>query len=169
MAAISMYRASTSVFTHLLHNLSSILDKTVEQADARKIDHSALLLARLAPDMLTFTRQIQIATDNAKGCIARLAGVEIPKYEDDEASFADLKGRIHKTVAFIATVPAAALDGTEAKSITLKVGPTEVQFSGIDYLLNFATMNVYFHVTTAYAILRHNGIAIGKRDFLGTS
>ncbi len=167
MTAISMYRASTPVFTNLLNNLKAILDKTVEQADARKIDHSALLLARLAPDMLTFTRQIQIATDHAKGCIARLAGVEIPKYADDEASFADLKGRIDKTVAFIATVPAAALDGTEAKAITLKVGPNDIEFSGIDYLLNFATMNIYFHSTTAYAILRHNGIAIGKRDFLG--
>ncbi len=167
MAAISMYRASTPVFTKLLDNLHAILDKAVAQADARKIDHSALLLARLAPDMLTFTRQIQIATDNAKGCVARLAGFEIPKYEDDEASFTDLKGRISKTVAFMATIPAAALDGTEAKPIKLKVGSNEMEFAGIDYLFDFATMNVYFHVTTAYAILRHNGIAIGKRDFLG--
>jgi hypothetical protein len=169
MAAISMYRASTPVFTNLLRNLNAILDKAVEQADARKIDHNALLLARLAPDMLTFTRQIQIATDNAKGCVARLAGAESPKYEDNEASFAELKQRIDRTIAFMATIPAAALDGTEAKTIKLKVGPNELEFSGIDYLLNFATMNVYFHVTTAYAILRHNGIAIGKRDFLGNA
>lgn len=167
MSAISMYRASAPVFTRLLRNLGAFLDKAVAHADARKIEHNTLLTARLAPDMLHFTKQVQVATDHAKGCIARLAGVEVPRYEDNEASFADLKARLAKTIAFIETIKPEQLNGTEDKDITLQLGPRTVEFKGIDYLLNNATMNVYFHVTTAYAILRHNGVELGKRDFIG--
>jgi hypothetical protein len=167
MPAISMHRASVPVFTRLLTSLDKILDKAVVYADAKKIDHNTLLTARLAPDMLHFTRQIQIATDNAKGCVARLAGVDIPKYDDNEASFADLKARIAKTLAFMAAIKPEQVNGSEDKPIKLKLGPNEYEFTGMDYLLNMASMNVYFHVTTAYAILRHNGLDIGKKDFLG--
>ncbi|MGE0115099.1 MAG: DUF1993 family protein [Steroidobacteraceae bacterium] len=167
MSTISMYHASAPVFTRLLKNLSAILDKAVAHADAKKIEHNTLLTARLAPDMLHFTKQVQIATDHAKGCIARLAGIEVPKYEDNEASFADLKARLARTIAFIETIQPEQLNGTEDKDITLQLGPRTVEFKGIDYLLNNATMNTYFHVTTAYAILRHNGVELGKRDFIG--
>ena len=167
MSAVSMYRASAPVFTRLLTNLGTILDKAVVYADAKKIDHNTLLTARLAPDMLHLIKQVQIATDNAKGCVARLAGVEIPRYEDNETSFADLKARIGKTLAFIATLKPEQINGSEDKKINLKLGPNEYEFSGVDYLFNMASMNVFFHVTTAYAILRHNGLDIGKKDFIG--
>ncbi|MGD9842215.1 MAG: DUF1993 family protein [Steroidobacteraceae bacterium] len=167
MPAISMYRASVPVFTRLLKNLDVILDKAVVYADAKKIDHNTLLTARLAPDMLHLIKQVQIATDNAKGCVARLAGVEIPKYDDKEASFAELKTRIANTLEFIASFKPEQINGSEDKNISLKLGPNEFEFTGLDYLFNLATMNVYFHTTTAYAILRHNGLDIGKRDFIG--
>lgn len=167
MTAISMHRACVSVFVRLLDNLDGLLDKAVASADARKIDHTVLLTARLAPDMLHLIKQVQIATDNAKGCAARLAGIEIPKYEDNEASFADLKARIAKTIAFLNSVKPEQLNGSEDKQIVLQLGPTSREFVGLDYLLNFATANVYFHVTTAYDILRHNGVDIGKKDFIG--
>jgi uncharacterized protein len=167
MPAISMYNASVPVFTRLLKNLDKIIDKAVMYADNKKIDHNALLTARLAPDMLHFIKQVQIAADNAKGCAARLAGVEIPAYEDNEASFADLKARIAKTLAFLASIKPEQLDGSEDKDIVLQFGPNKFEFKGLDYLLYFANMNVYFHVTTAYDILRHNGLDIGKKDFVG--
>ncbi|MGC3980338.1 MAG: DUF1993 domain-containing protein [Steroidobacteraceae bacterium] len=167
MPAISMYRASVPVFTRLLKNLDVILDKAVVYADSKKIDHNALLTARLAPDMFHLIRQVQIATDNAKGCVARLADAEIPKYEDNEASFADLKARLAKTIAFLESFKPEQVDGTEDKNIVLKMGPNTREFKGIDYLLGHASMNVYFHVTTAYNILRHNGLEIGKKDFIG--
>ena len=167
MTTISMYRASVPVFTQALSNLNTILGKASAYADTKKIDHSALLTARLAPDMLTFIRQIQIATDNAKGCVSRLAGVDIPKYEDNETSFADLKTRLEKTIAYLASFKPEQLNGSEDKDITLSFGPNTFNFKGLDYLLSFAIANVYFHVTTAYAILRHNGLEIGKRDFMG--
>jgi uncharacterized protein len=168
MTTISMYSASVPVFSKLLKNLDAIIDKAVVWADAKKIDHKVLLDARLAPDMLPFSAQIQIATDNAKGCIARLAGVDIPKYADNEASFADLKARLAKTIAFMESIKPDQLNGSEEKSIELKFGPTfAMTFKGMDYLLHFASGNVYFHVTSAYAILRHNGLDIGKKDFLG--
>jgi len=164
---ISMYRASVPVFKQMLKSLDAILDKAVEYAERRKIAPHVLLSARLAPDMLDFTKQIQIASDNAKGISARLAGSEPPKMEDNEQTFADLKARIQKTVAFLDTLSPSQIDGSEEREIRLKLGPQEVQFKGIDYLLGFGLPNFLFHVTTAYDILRHNGLEVGKRDFLG--
>lgn len=167
MTTISMYSASVPVFTRLLKNLDGFLDKAVVYADSKKIEHNTLLTARLAPDMFHLIKQVQIATDNAKGCVARLAGVDVPAYEDKEASFADLKARIAKTLTFINSFKPEQLDGSEDKNIVLNFGPMKFEFTGLNYLLHFATMNVYFHVTTAYNILRHNGLDIGKKDFIG--
>lgn len=167
MTTISMYNASVPVFTRLLKNLNGLLDKAVVYADGKKIEHNTLLTARLAPDMFHLIKQVQIATDNAKGCVARLAGVEVPKYDDNEATFADLKARLAKTLAFLATIKPEQVNGSEDKDIVLNFGTIKLEFKGLDYLLNFATMNVYFHVTTAYGILRHNGVDIGKKDFIG--
>ncbi len=167
MPTISMYRASIPVFTRILNNLNSILDKAVAYADANKIDHNALLNARLAPNMFALTRQVQIVTDQIKGCVSRLAGVEIPRYEDTEQTFAELKTRLDKTLTYISTFKPEQINGTEDKNISLKVAGNQVEFKGLDYLLNSVTMHVYFHYTTAYAILRHNGLVIGKGDFLG--
>jgi hypothetical protein len=162
-----MYQASVPVFTRMLTNLSAILKKAEDDATARKIDPGVFLTARLAPDMLTLTKQIQIASDAAKGCLARLAGIETPSFPDTETSFAELQDRIKKTIDFAATVTASHLDGTEEKIITLKLPSGEINMPGQAFLLNFATPNFYFHVTTAYAILRHNGVQIGKMDYLG--
>ena len=164
---ISMYQVSAPRFIHTLGNLSAILDKAAAHAEAKKIDPLALTSFRLYPDMFPFTRQIQIACDAAKGAVARLAGVENPKHEDTEKTFEELKARIAKTIAFIKTVKAEQIDGTEDKEIALKVGGKDLKFSGVQYLLGFAQPNFYFHVATAYNILRHNGIEIGKTDFLG--
>jgi uncharacterized protein len=168
---ISMYAASVGSFTRLLTNLDKILDKTVAWADSRRIEHSVLLNARLAPDMFSLTRQVQIMSDNAKGTVARLAGIDPPAFEDNEQSFADLKARVAKTLAFLQTVKEAQLEGSEDRAITLQVGPpgnkTTFNFTGLDYLLGWGTPNVYFHYTAVYAILRHNGLDIGKRDYLG--
>jgi hypothetical protein len=164
---ISMYQSSTPRFVAMLNNLSAILDKAQAHAEAKKIDALALTGFRLFPDMLPMTRQVQIACDSAKGAIARLAGVEIPKHEDSEQTIEDLKARIAKTVAFIQTIKAAQIDGTEDKDITLKIGGKDTVFKGMPYLLGFAYPNFYFHITTAYNMLRHNGIEIGKKDFLG--
>lgn len=167
MSNISMYRASVPVFTRMLKNLDAILDKAVIYADNKKIEHNTLLTARLAPDMVHLIKQVQIATDMTKGCVGRLAGVDIPKYEDNEASFADLKARIAKTVVFLQSIKPEQVDGSDDKNIVLQLGSHKFEFTGLDYLLNFATPNAYFHVTTAYGILRHNGLDIGKRDFTG--
>ena len=167
MSAISMYAASVPVFIKNLKNLSAILDKAAAWAVTKKIDEKYLITARVAPDMLPFSKQIQIATDGVKGCAARLAGVEIPKYEDTEANLADLKARITKTIAFLETFKPEQINGSEGKTIELKFGPSSFSFSGLDYLLTFVNPNMYFHLTTAYAILRHNGLEIGKKDFLG--
>jgi hypothetical protein len=168
---ISMHNASVGVYTKLLTNLVAILDKTETWVAERKLDPNAILLSRLAPDMFTFTRQVQIATDMAKGTAARLAGQEPPRFEDNEASFADLKARVAKTIAFLQGLPAAAIDGSEGRAITLKLGPpgkqTEFNFTGLDYLQGFGTPNVYFHYSMVYALLRHNGLEIGKRDYVG--
>jgi hypothetical protein len=164
---ITMYQASVPVFERTLKALDVILDKASAYATERKIDPTVLLTARLYPDMFALTRQVQIATDHAKGASARLGGVAVPSFTDNEASFADLKARIAKTLEFIATVKPAQIDGSEARDITLKAGPRELNFKGQDYLLFFALPNFYFHVTTAFAILRHNGVPIGKLDFLG--
>ena len=165
--SLSMYQAGIPVAIRSLNNLSAIIDKAAAQCAARKIDESVLVNFRLAPDMLPFSRQIQIASDIVKGGAARLAGVEVPSYEDTEASFDDLKARIAKTVAFLQSFKPAQIDGTEDKAITLKGRTGDRNFTGVDYLTNFVLPNLFFHITTAYAILRHNGIEIGKKDFLG--
>jgi hypothetical protein len=162
-----MYQVSVPVFLKMLGNLAAILDKSAAFAEAKKIDPSVLLGYRLAPDMLSLTRQVQIAADHAKRGAARLAGIEAPAYEDNEASFAELKARIDKTVAFINTVKPAQIDGSEAREITLKLGGNSKTLTGQTYLLHNALPNFFFHVTTAYAILRHCGVEIGKSDFLG--
>ena len=164
---ISMYQASAPRFVNILKNLSAILDKAQAYADARKIDPTVLTSSRLYPDMFTLARQVQTACDTAKGAVARLAGIEIPKYEDTEQTLADLKARIAKTIDFIGTVKAAQIEGSEDKSIVLKIRGQDVNYTGMQYLLGFAHPNFYFHVTTAYDILRHNGVEIGKRDYIG--
>jgi hypothetical protein len=165
---ISMYQASAPRLANSLTNLSTILDKAAAHAEAKKIDPSVLLQSRLYPDMLPLLRQVQISSDNAKGAVARLAGVEVPKYEDTEETIADLKQRLAKTIDFVSSFKPAQIDGSEEKDIHLKLGPTEVTFKGMQYLLGFVLPNFYFHVVTAYDILRHNGVEIGKRDFIGT-
>jgi hypothetical protein len=162
-----MYDASLAPFTRMLGNLSAILQKAEAYAAERKIEPSVLLNARLAPDMLPLISQVQIASDSVKGCAARLAGIDIPSYPDSENSFAELQARIAKTQAFLGSVAAAQLEGSEGKPITLNFPGMELQFTGQEYLLHFVLPNFYFHLTTAYAILRHNGLDIGKMDFLG--
>ena len=164
---ITMYQASAPRFVNVLNNLAGILDKAQAHAEARKIDPLVLTASRLYPDMFALCRQVQIACDTAKGAVARLAGVEVPKYEDSEQTFAELKARIAKTIAFIETLKPAQVDGSEERDIALKLGPREVQWKGMQYLLGFALPNFYFHVTTAYGILRHNGVELAKRDFIG--
>jgi uncharacterized protein len=165
---ISMYQASAPRFANTLKNLSAILDKTQAHVEAKKIDPAVLLASRLYPDMLPLVRQVQIASDNAKGAVARLAGVEVPKYDDTEETIAELKARIAKTIDFVSSIKPAQIDGSEEKDIHLKLGPREVDWKGMQYLLGFALPNFYFHVVTAYDILRHNGVEIGKRDYIGT-
>ena len=164
---ISMYQASAPVFDKMLGNLSAILAKAATWAEGRKIDPAVLLSSRLAPDMFTLTRQLQISCDFAKGTCARLAGVDPPKYEDNEASFADFQARITRTRQFIATLKAAQIDGSEDRQINIKAGQREMSFKGQTYLIGYALPNFYFHYTTAYAILRHNGLDLSKGDFIG--
>jgi hypothetical protein len=164
---ISMYSASVPIYKAMLSNLAHILDKGAAHAEARKFDPVALLQYRLAPDMLTFTKQIQIACDAAKNGIARISGVEAPKFEDNEASFPELKARIQKTLDFLATVPRDSVDGTEEKEITFPIGREKTRtMTGEAYLKHWSLPNLFFHVTTAYAILRHNGVELGKQDYL---
>ena len=164
---ISMYQASVPRFVNILGNLSNILDKAQAHIDAKKIADASLTAYRLFPDMLPMTTQVQIACDAAKGVVARLAGVAIPAFEDNEATLADLKTRVAKTIAFIQTITPAQIDGTEDKDITIKRGEKETHYKGMQFLLGHAIPNFYFHVSTTYNILRHNGVEIGKRDFLG--
>jgi uncharacterized protein len=164
---ISMYQASAPAFTRMLVQLKVIVDKAAATAAAKKVDESVYLAARLYPDMLPMGRQIHIACDFAKGCCARLAGMEVPKYEDNEVTFADFQARIDKTIAFMATISAAQIDGQEDRDINITIAGKPVTFKGQPYLIHFALPNFYFHLTTAYAILRHNGVDIGKGDFLG--
>jgi len=164
---ISMYQASVPRFVNILGNLSNILDKAQVHVDAKKLDTATLTTYRLFPDMLPMTEQVQIACDAAKGVVARLAGVEIPVYEDNEKTLADLKARIVKTIAFIQTVTPGQIDGTEDKEIVIKRSDKETRYKGMQFLLGHALPNFYFHVTTTYNILRHNGVEIGKRDYLG--
>ena len=164
---ISMYQASVPRFVNILGNLSGILDKAQAHVEAKKLADASLTAYRLFPDMLPMTTQVQIACDTAKGVVARLAGVAIPAFEDKETTLADLKARIAKTIAFMQTVTPAQIDGTEDKEIVVKRGDKETRYQGLQFLLGHATPNFYFHITTAYNILRHNGVEIGKRDFLG--
>jgi hypothetical protein len=164
---VSMYAASVPCFAKSLRALDGILLKAQAHAEAKKIDPLVLLSSRLFPDMFALTRQVQIASDHAKGATARLAGIEVPKYEDGEQSFQDLRDRISRTLAFIESVDAALIEGSENRQIALKVGAHELSFQGMDYLLGFALPNFHFHVVTVYNILRHNGVEIGKRDYLG--
>ena len=165
--AISMYQASAPRFANTLKNLSAILDKAQAHCEAKKIDPLALTQARLFPDMFALARQVQIACDTAKGAVARLAGVEIPKHEDTEQTIPELKARIAKTLDFVQSVSAEKVDGSEDKEIVLKMRDREVKFTGMQYLLGHAYPNFYFHAVTAYDILRHNGVEVGKRDFIG--
>jgi hypothetical protein len=161
-----MYDASVPVFRQMLGSLSAILAKAETHAQEKKIEQ-ALLQARLFPDMFPLARQVQVAADFAKGACARLAGVEVPRYDDTETTLAELRQRIAKTLAFIDSLPQDAIEGSAARDITTSAGPNSRQFKGQPYLLHYALPNFYFHTTTAYAILRHNGIEIGKKDFVG--
>jgi len=164
---ISMYQASVPYFLHMLGNLKKLLAKGAAHAEARKFDPMVLFNARLAPDMLPLVRQVQIASDNAKGCAARLAGIDPPKFDDSETIYAQLTERIDKTLAFLKTVKQEQVDGSEGRDIVLKFPNQTLEFKGLGYLTGFAIPNFTFHVVTAYNILRHNGVAIGKSDFLG--
>ena len=166
--SFSMSQASLSVFKIGLNALSAILDKAEDYAKARKFEATALLTSRLAPDMFALTRQVQIATDQAKNGSARLAGVEPPRYEDNETTIDQLKARIAKTVAYLKTLDPKEIDSSADRKITFPLGPTNKgHMKGDDYLNHFVLPNFYFHLTTAYAILRHSIIDLGKRDFLG--
>ena len=164
---LSMYQASVPVFLRTLAALSAVLDKAAAHAAQRKIDPSVLLNTRLFPDMFPLVRQVQLTADFAKGASARLAGVEVPKFADSEATFDDLKARIAKTIDFVKTLKPAEIDGSEARDITIPVGGQPRTFKGQPYLLHFALPNFFFHAATAYDILRPCGVEIGKRDFIG--
>ena len=165
--SLSLYQACVPSFVRMFGNLSAILAKAEAYCMERKIDPSVLLNARLAPDMHPLTRQVQIASDLAKGCVARLAGIEPPSFADNESSFAELQARIGKTLDFVKSVTAEQIEGGEGREISLKFPNAEFNFTAPDYVVHFVLPNFYFHVTTAYAILRHNGLAIGKMDYMG--
>ena len=165
--SISMYQASVPTLIQALKALSGVLDKGAKHAEAKGIDPAVLLGSRLYPDMFPLTRQVQIASDNAKGPAARLAGMEPPKFDDNEASFADLQARIAKTIDFLQGLKPAQIDGSEDRQIVLQMRAGPLEFKGQAYLLHFAMPNFYFHCATVYAILRHNGVEVGKKDFLG--
>jgi hypothetical protein len=164
---ISMYQASVPLMTRMLTNLRGIVQKAADHAKAKKIDESALLNARLFPDMFVFTRQVRLACDFARGTGARLAGAEPPAYEDNEQSLAELVARIERSIEYLGTLKAQQIDGSETREIVRPVRGEPKKFTGINYLLQFALPNFFFHVTTAYAILRHSGIEIGKTDYIG--
>jgi uncharacterized protein len=164
---LSMHRASVPLFRQGLFALSAILDKTDVQCAERKIDPAVLMADRLAPDMFPFTRQVQLACDFAKNGTARLAGREPLKFEDVEKTIPELKDRIARTLAYLETVPAAEVDGSEERTITLNIAGQSMAFQGQPYVVHFVLPNFYFHLTAAYLILRHNGIQIDKRDFIG--
>jgi uncharacterized protein len=163
----SMHSASVPIFLRLFDNLGHWLDKAEAHAVAKKFDPQVYLSARLAPDMLPFTKQIQIACDGAKFGVSRLAGIEAPKFDDNEASLAELRERVRATVEFIRSVPAGQIDGTEDKDVTIPRHDGTMTMKGEAYLKHFVLPNFYFHMTTAYALLRHNGVELGKKDFLG--
>jgi hypothetical protein len=165
--SLSMYQSTIPVFIHGLTNLAAILKKGAEHAEARKIDPAVLIQSRLAPDMFPLARQVQIASDVVKGGGARLAGVEVPSFADTETTFPELQERIAKTIAFLKTLTPAQIDGSEERTVTLKVGGEPLEFKGAAYLFQFVLPNLHFHTTVAYSILRHNGVGLGKADFLG--
>jgi hypothetical protein len=164
---LSMYQASVPVFIRMLNNLAAILEKAAAHCEARKIDPAALLSYRLYPDMFVFARQVQVATDHARNGAARLAGMEAPEMEKTEQSFAELIERVRKTVAYLESLKPEQIDGSEDREVSIRRGQTTNTYRGLDYLLNRTLPNFYFHVTTAYDILRHNGVVLGKKDFLG--
>ncbi len=166
---VSMYQASVPVFVRFLNNLAEMLQTAAAHAEAKKIDPGVLINARLYPDMFALARQVQIAADSAKGCAARLAGVEPPKFEDTETTFPELIARVRKTVDYLNTLKPEQIDGSEEKTITLTMRDKTRTFVGMPFLLQHALPNLYFHITTTYAILRHNGVELGKKDFLGKS
>jgi hypothetical protein len=165
--SITMSSASVPIFVRMLSNVNVWLDKAETHAAAKKFDTSVYLSARLAPDMLPFTKQIQIACDTVKFCVARLAGVDSPKFEDNETTLAELRERINATIAYVKSVPAAQIDGSEDKDITIPRRDGSTVMKGEAYLKHFVLPNLFFHVTTAYALLRHNGVELGKMDYLG--
>ena len=165
--SLSMYQASVPVFVRMLTNLAAILEKGAAYAEEKKIDPSVLLNYRLYPNMYPLTKQVQIATDQAKGCAARLAGQQPPKYDDNEASFPELIARVKKTIDHLNTFKPEHIDGSEEKSVTIQIRQQDMTFKGSVYLLNNTLPNVYFHITTAYDILRHCGVDVGKKDYLG--
>ena len=164
---ISMYQASVPVFIRMLGNLAAILEKAAAHCAARKIDPAVLLDYRLYPDMFAFARQVQVACDHARNGAARLAGMEAPRLENGERTFAELVARVRDTIAYLETFAPAQIDGSEAREVVVRRGETVNTYPGLDYLLNRTLPNFYFHVTTAYDILRHNGVELGKRDYLG--
>lgn len=165
--SLSMYQASMPAMLQMLSNLRKLLERGEAHAQARKFDSAVLAGSRLAPDMYPLTRQVMIATDAAKGCGARLSGSENPKFEDTEQTLAELIARVDKTIAYLKSLKPEQFDGSETRAIVIKTPFAELNFTGEQYLMHFALPNFYFHVTTAYNILRHNGVEIGKRDFLG--
>ena len=165
--ALSMYQASIPVFIHQLNNLKEILKKAENYAPTKKIDTAVFVNERLIADMFPFSRQVQIAADIVKGGAARLAGVEVPSYPDTEKTFPELYARIDKTIDFLKTFKPAQIDGSEERKVSLKIGGNEMTFQGQAYLLNFVLPNLYFHTAMAYAILRKNGVYVGKMDYLG--
>jgi hypothetical protein len=164
---ITMHDTLVPTANRMLGNLSNFLDKAAAFAETKKFDAAVLLNARLAPDMFTLTRQVQIACDMVKGAAARLSGTEIPKFEDSETTVAELKARIAKTLAFVNGVDAAKFAGAEDRDIVLQARAGELRLKGLNYLRDYVLPNMYFHVTTTYAILRHNGVELGKPDFIG--
>jgi hypothetical protein len=165
---ISMYQASAPRFAHTLRNLSAILDKAQAHAEAKKLEPNVLGGQRLIADMFPLARQVQIACDTAKGAVARLAGVEIPQHADTEQTIPELKARIARVLDFIESVPAAKIDGSDEREVVMKMRGQDMKFQGFQYLVGHALPNFYFHVTTAYNILRSNGVEIGKRDYIGS-
>ena len=167
--AISMHQISLPVFIRHLNGMAGCMKKAQAHYAEKKYDEATLLSYRLYPDMFSFTRQVQAATDHARTCTALLAGVEAPKFEDNEKSLGDLIARVEKTVAWLNSINAEQIDGSEGKPVTIKMRDRELNFKGLELLLNRSLPNFYFHATTAYDIIRHNGVEIGKRDFMGAS
>lgn len=165
--SLTMHSSSIPAFVRSLNNLSAILKKGADHAAEHEIDPTVLVAARLFPDMFPLSRQVQIACDVCKGAAARISGVEAPSHEDNESSFEELQERIAKTIEFLQSVPVEAIDGTEDKQVKFQAGSLEIDFTGATYLSMWALPNLYFHVTTTYNILRHNGVALGKIDFVG--